>query len=85
MRMDFNILFDTIARLIENKVPSFEDLKTYLQRCYDELEKEVALLKEKLNSSKQEERRDIDDVKGELNVSFNISNEGVQIYNIHED
>ena len=37
MRMDFNILFDTIACLIENKVPSFEDLKTYLQMCYYEL------------------------------------------------
>ena len=38
-----------------------------------ELENEVALLKEKLNSSKQE-GKDIDDVKGELNVSLNISN-----------
>ena len=39
-----------------------------------ELENEVALLKEKLNSSKQEDGEDIDDVKGELNVSLNISN-----------
>ena len=31
-----------------------------------ELEKQIALLKEKLNSSKQEKEKDIDDVKGEL-------------------
>ena len=39
-----------------------------------ELEKEVALLKKKLNSSKQEKEKDVDDVKGELNISLNISN-----------
>ena len=39
-----------------------------------ELEKENALLKEKLNSSKQEEGKDVNNVKGKLNVSLNISN-----------
>ena len=39
-----------------------------------ELENEVALLKKKLNSSKQEKEKDVDDVKGELNISLNISN-----------
>ena len=39
-----------------------------------ELEKEVALLKKKLNSNKQEKEKDVDDVKGELNISLNISN-----------
>ena len=37
MQIHFNTLFNTIARLIENKALSLKDLKTYLQRCYDEL------------------------------------------------
>ena len=39
-----------------------------------ELEKEVALLKKMLNSSKQEKEKDVDDVKGKMNISLNISN-----------
>ena len=39
-----------------------------------ELENEVVLLKKKLNSTKQRKEEDVDDVKGELNVSLNISN-----------
>ena len=39
-----------------------------------ELEKEVALLRKRLNSSKQGKEIDVDDVKGELNVSLNTSN-----------
>ena len=35
--MHFNTLFNTIACLIEKKVPSLEDLKTYLHMRYDEL------------------------------------------------
>ena len=37
MRMYFSILVNTVARLIEDKVPSLEDLKTYLQKHFDEL------------------------------------------------
>ena len=37
MRMYFSTLFNTVARLIEDKVPSLEDLKTYLQKHFDEL------------------------------------------------
>ena len=39
-----------------------------------ELEKEVALLRKRLNSSKQGKEIDVDNVKGELNVSLNTSN-----------
>ena len=37
MRMYFIILFNTVAHHIEDKVPSLEDLKTYLQKHFDEL------------------------------------------------
>ena len=37
MRMYFSTLINTVARLIENKVSSLEDLKTYLQKHFDEL------------------------------------------------
>ena len=35
--MYFSTLINTVARLIEDKVPSLEDLKTYLQKHFDEL------------------------------------------------
>ena len=41
MQTDFNTLFNAIECLIEKKVPSFEDLKTYLHICYDELRLQV--------------------------------------------
>ena len=41
MQTDFNTLFNAIERLIEKKVPSLEDLKTYLHICYDELRLQV--------------------------------------------
>ena len=37
MRMYFSTLINTVAHLIEDKVPSLEDLKTYLQKHFDEL------------------------------------------------
>ena len=37
MRKSFGILFNTIACLIEDKVPSLKDLKTYLHMYYNEL------------------------------------------------
>ena len=37
MRMYFITLINTVARLIKDKVPSLEDLKTYLQKHFDEL------------------------------------------------
>ena len=37
MRMYFITLFNTVAHLIEDKVPSLEDLKMYLQKHFDEL------------------------------------------------
>ena len=37
MRMYFSTLINTVARLIEDKVPSLEDLKTYLQKHFDAL------------------------------------------------
>ena len=37
MRMYFITLFNTVAHLIEDKVPLLEDLKTYLQKHFDEL------------------------------------------------
>ena len=41
MRVHFNTLFNTIACLIEKKVPSLEDLKTYLHMYCDELRLQV--------------------------------------------
>ena len=38
-----------------------------------ELEKEVVLLKTKLNSTKQEKEKDVNYGKGELNISLNIT------------
>ena len=37
MRIYFSTLINTVARLIKDKVPSLEDLKTYLLKHFDEL------------------------------------------------
>ena len=37
MRMYFSTLINTVVRVIEDKVSSLEDLKTYLQKHFDEL------------------------------------------------
>ena len=43
MRIYFGTLVNTVAHLIEASVPSLEDLKTYLQLCYDELRFQLEL------------------------------------------
>ena len=42
MRMKFGTLFFTVAPLIAKDIPSLEDLKTYLRRCFRELRPQLA-------------------------------------------
>ena len=43
MQIHYGTLVDTVARLIKVKVPSLDELKTYLQRCYRELRPQLEL------------------------------------------
>lgn len=43
MQIHYGSFVNTIARLIEAKVPSLDDLKTYLQRCYRDLRPQLEL------------------------------------------
>ena len=43
MKVDLGNLFDIVAPLIEKGIPSLQELKTYLRRCFHELSPRLSI------------------------------------------